>query len=75
MKKAELYTMQRCPKCAVLKQLLDREKIKYELVDDADAMTAMGMTSAPMLRVNETLMGYSDAIKWVNAQFSAYPKI
>lgn len=75
MNKLVLYTMPRCPKCTVLKKLLDKAKIDYELFDDAEAMAAMGMTSAPMLRVNETLIGYFDAIKWVNAQSSAYPKI
>ena len=65
MGKITLYIMHKCPKCAVLKRLLDTAKIDYELFDDVETMIAMGMTSAPMLRTNGELMDYKDSIKWV----------
>ena len=64
MSEITLYTIRKCPKCAVLKQLLDRANIEYELFDDVEKMIAMGMTSAPMLNVDGKLMDYKDAIKW-----------
>lgn len=67
MKKIVLYTIHNCPRCSVLKRLLDTAKLDYELFDDTEKIVAMGMTTAPMLRVDGELMNYINAINWVRS--------
>lgn len=67
MKKIVLYTITNCPKCSVLKQLLDKGQIEYELLDDIEKMIEMGMTTAPMLSVDGDLIDYINAVNWVRS--------
>lgn len=64
-----LYTTH-CPKCNVLEKKLDKKKIEYTLVDDFDiqAMVDKGIMSAPILEVDEKLMTFTEANKWVTEQ-------
>ena len=57
-----------CPKCKVLETKLKQKNVEYVEVDDVDAMLAKGIKSAPYLEVDETLMNFNDAVKWVNEQ-------
>lgn len=54
-----------CPMCIVLKTKLDKKGIQYEDITDVDVMIAKGFTEAPKLEVNGNVMGFRDAIKWV----------
>lgn len=62
-----LYTSH-CPKCKVLETKLKQKKVEYVEVDDIDTMLAKGIKSAPYLEVDETLMDFNNAVKWVNEQ-------
>ena len=62
-----LYTID-CPKCKVLKQKIDNKNINYNIVNDLDIMTNLGMKTAPMLEVNGLLLNFNEALKWVNEQ-------
>lgn len=55
-----------CPKCKVLETKLKQKNVEYVEVDDVDTMLAKGIKSAPYLEVDETLMNFNDAVKWVN---------
>lgn len=57
-----------CPKCKVLETKLKQKNVEYVEVDDVDTMLAKGIKSAPYLEVDETLMNFNDAVKWVNEQ-------
>lgn len=57
-----------CPKCRVLETKLKQKKVKYVEIDDVNTMLAKGIKSAPYLEVDETLMNFNDAVKWVNEQ-------
>jgi len=57
-----------CPKCNVLEAKLNSKSIKYEVCRDIEVMQSKGMMTAPNLEVNGKLMGFGDAIKWVNEQ-------
>lgn len=57
-----------CPKCKILKTKLDKKGLQYETNTDVELMINKGMKSAPYLEVGENLMGFSDAIQWINAQ-------
>jgi len=62
-----LYTIH-CPKCDVLEQKLNMKGIQFEKVDDIAVLQAKGMDTMPMLEVNGELLGFADAVKWVNSQ-------
>lgn len=55
-----------CPRCNVLKQKLDSKKIEYTIFHDIDAMLDKGITNVPMLEVEDRLMTYPEALKWLN---------
>ena len=57
-----------CPKCKILEKKLSSKNIAYEEIDDVDKMLSMGIKEAPMLSVDNTLYGFSDAVRWVNCR-------
>ena len=60
-----LYTTH-CPKCNVLKSKLDSKNIEYKIVEDVDIMQNKGFSSAPILEVDNEMLDFVNAIKWVN---------
>lgn len=57
-----------CPRCKVLKAKLEQKGIEYAVNDSEAEMRAMGMTEVPMLDTGTEVLGFSDAVKWVNSQ-------
>ena len=57
-----------CPKCSVLEKKLKQANIEYTEINDVSAMLAKGMTSAPNLEVEGKLMGFTEAVEWINSQ-------
>ena len=55
-----------CPKCKVLETKLKNKNIEFEICDDVDLMLSKGIQQAPYLEVDNELMDFSNAIKWVN---------
>ena len=55
-----------CPKCKVLETKLKSKNIEFEICDDVDLMLSKGIQQAPYLEVDNELMDFSNAIKWVN---------
>lgn len=60
-----LYTTN-CPKCKVLETKLKSKNIEFEICNDVDLMLSKGIQQAPYLEVDNELMNFSNAIKWVN---------
>lgn len=63
--KVILYT-KHCPNCNMLEKKLLTKGVKFEIFDDVEAMIKMGMKSSPMLGVDDKILTFSEAIKWVN---------
>ena len=63
----KLYTTG-CPKCLVLESKLQSKAIEFEKCEDVKFMISKGFMSSPMLEVDEAIMNYMDAIKWVKEQ-------
>lgn len=57
-----------CPKCSVLEKKLKQANIEYTEINDVGTMLAKGMTSAPNLEVDGKLMGFTEAVEWINSQ-------
>jgi glutaredoxin len=55
-----------CPKCNVLNAKLNNKNIEFEIINDMDIMLEKGFMQAPMLEVDEKVMDFSAAIKWIN---------
>ena len=55
-----------CPKCKVLETKLKSKNIEFEICDDVDLMLSKGIQQAPYLEVDNELMDFLNAIKWVN---------
>ena len=60
-----LYTTH-CPRCTVLEKKMQQANIKYNIVEDIDIMTQKGFMSLPMLEVDDNILDFSEAIRWVN---------
>lgn len=65
--KVILYTTH-CPKCEILKKKLDAKRIAYTENDNIEEMVDLGICTVPVLRFDDELLPYADAVKWVNGQ-------
>ena len=65
--KVTLYSTN-CPRCVVLEKKLDEKGIEYDLVTDEDIMINKGFMTAPMLEVDNEVMSFGEAVKWVNKE-------
>ena len=61
-----LYTTG-CPRCKIIEKKLELKGIKFEVNTDEDEMVAIGMTGAPSLLVDGKLLGFTDAVAWINS--------
>ena len=60
-----IYTVQGCPKCAILKKKATELGIEYiESHDVQDAINA-GFTTAPVMKVDNEFYAFSDALKCI----------
>lgn len=57
-----------CPKCNVLKVKLKQKEVEYVENNDVNVMLEKGIKSAPYLEVDDVLMNFNEAVKWVNEQ-------
>ena len=63
MKNIILYTID-CPKCKQLERLLDSKNITYTVNKNLDEMKQLGISSAPVLRVDGELLDFAKAWAW-----------
>lgn len=61
-----LYSLPTCPKCDILKEKLYGKKIDFTIVEDTELMTQKGITATPILEVDDKIMNYMEAVKFVN---------
>lgn len=57
-----------CKMCEVLKKKLDAKNISYTENNSVEEMLSLGIEQVPVLRVNDTLLKFGDAVGWVNQQ-------
>lgn len=63
-----IYTQPTCSKCHMLKKMMDKFDIKYVEYDDIKIIQGLGLHSVPYIDVYGTLLGYSEAYKWIKSQ-------
>lgn len=59
-----LYTTH-CPKCRVLEAELLRGGFDFSVCEDEDKMRTLGIDHLPVLAVNDELLNFPDALKYV----------
>ena len=55
-----------CPRCNILENKLKEKNITFEEVNDIEVMESKGIQAAPALEVDDKLMSYGEAVKFVN---------
>ena len=55
-----------CPRCQVLEKKLKDKGIEYEENNDIQVMLNKGLDVAPALEVDGKLMGFKEAVDWIN---------
>lgn len=61
-----LYTTH-CPNCRVLESKLKSKNLSYTEVTDVEVMKNKGFFSVPYLEVDDQLLSFVEAVKWVNS--------
>ena len=54
-----------CPRCKILKQKLDLQKISYTISDNLDELTSKGIASLPVLDIDTKIMDFYESVKWI----------
>ena len=57
-----------CPKCKILKKKLDERGIRYQENTAMEEMLSLGITYVPVLYVDDKMMDFPEAVKWINDQ-------
>lgn len=57
-----------CPKCMVLQKKLQAANIGYDENFNVDEMLEMGIRQAPVLKVDDELLDFSQAVAWLASQ-------
>lgn len=57
-----------CPRCLVLAQKLQNAGIDFELNTSVEEMTALGITQVPVLKIDDELLNFSEAIAWLRGK-------
>lgn len=55
-----------CPKCKILEKKLAQANVEYEVCKDTEIIISKGFNSMPVLDVDGQIMGFGEAVKWVN---------
>lgn len=64
-----------CPKCNVLKRKLDESCVKYTTEHNVDKMISLGISSAPALGVDGSILDFKQAVDWLrNRQGQIFTK-
>lgn len=63
--KITVYTTN-CPQCVMLEGMLKNKGLQYDTVLGAYKIIELGYQSAPLLQVDDIIMSYPDAVRWVN---------
>ncbi len=58
----------KCPKCLILEKKLNDKGIEYTEINDIDVMIEKGFMAMPVLEVDDEVMNFSNAVKWINVR-------
>jgi glutaredoxin-related protein len=66
MAKYTLFTTN-CPKCKILEKKLKDKNVDFDTCEDVQKMQDLGITSVPVLSVENNNLSFYDAVKYINS--------
>lgn len=63
-----IYTTETCPKCKILKKKLQSKEISYVEIQDIDELIKLNIDEVPVVKVDDNIMNFNEAVTWVNNQ-------
>ena len=57
-----------CPRCMVIQKKLTEKNINYTKVTSEEDILALGVKEVPILSVDGNLMGFKNAVEWINSR-------
>jgi len=57
-----------CPRCRALELKMNMKGVEFETEKSVEVMQELGIKEAPKLCVDGKMMGFTEAIAWVNKQ-------
>ena len=57
-----------CPKCKILEKKLEQKNMAYDLCTDINVIVNKGYQTVPLLEVDDYIMDFGEAVKWINNQ-------
>lgn len=66
MEKVILYTSETCPRCKIVKDMLNIHSVQYEEITDRELILSMDLESVPAIEVGDTLIdNYVMVLNWL----------
>lgn len=56
-----------CPKCRILEKKMHDKQLTFGICSSIDDMQQLGIASLPMLKVDDKLLNYFDAVQYINS--------
>ena len=56
-----------CPKCKVLKTLLNRKELDYIVNSDFQELNERGIMSLPVLKIDDSYLDFNQAVKYIQS--------
>lgn len=63
-----IYTTDTCPRCKILKKKLESKEIPFSEIQDINELLKLNIDEVPIMKVDEKLYTFGDAVDWVNKQ-------
>ena len=60
-----IYKTEHCPMCKLLTQKLEEKHIPFNVVSEINILKQKNILQVPMLEVNNSLLNFQEALKWV----------
>lgn len=57
-----------CSRCKILKMKLIQKGIAFSEITDENEIVSAGVAEIPSMMVDGAMLGFMDAVNWVNAQ-------
>ena len=68
MNSVTLFSTPTCPNCAVLRKKMTSKNISFTENQSVEDMQALGISRVPVLKVDDEIMDFGKANKWINEQ-------
>lgn len=54
-----------CPQCNILKEMLQKKNIIFQIEDNVEKMKELGFSSLPMLSINNKILNFKEAFNFL----------